>query len=503
MRLSLLQNELWTTTTQQHSLTQFFLVDVHESTRTCLCGNTRQGLQYLRWMCSVGRWFAALIGWLLLTDLNACKSPAHKVSSFGWDRCHTPLGVPASLYFTRRILMKCLGNMLVSIPMNHDVMSMLGDWHPSLCLDVQRHSLNHQYSFQHWFVGPLCSCFLLCDRCCDLSIQRHIYGLQLMRIQLAWCPAISFNSWIPSAQVSLCQFDHSSGCLRCLLSHLCSSPLQEADHLLRRRTQVAPLTFTFGWDWHHVNSMMCNFCFSKLSGPNNLKSCVPGASCAKWRAPVFIQRWICVVLLSDEWCVDYGTHLQFPSAVPHCFNTVQIQFFIKSLFSTLVRLNELNHWSQANVSSARFNFPTDWAIIPLFCQFGLGNIAKPARGATYFGQFQLWPGLSSTLANFYFGQFLLWPIPVWPVLTLANVWANKKIVKKNRKNDIKTKKWEKHRENNTIRDGTNNIVRFHKKTAYARLLGFNKPSCGASPAEGRRCSTLKACWKSKGGNLGV
>ena len=28
----------------------------------------------------------------------------------------------------------------------------------------------------------------------------------------------------------------------------------------------------------------------------------------------------------------------------------------------------------------------------------------PGQGATYFGQFQLWPGLSSTLANFYFGQ---------------------------------------------------------------------------------------------------
>ena len=25
-------------------------------------------------------------------------------------------------------------------------------------------------------------------------------------------------------------------------------------------------------------------------------------------------------------------------------------------------------------------------------------------GATYFGQFRLWPGLSSTLANFFFGQ---------------------------------------------------------------------------------------------------
>ena len=26
-----------------------------------------------------------------------------------------------------------------------------------------------------------------------------------------------------------------------------------------------------------------------------------------------------------------------------------------------------------------------------------------------------------------------------------------------------------------------------------RLLGFNRPSCGASPAEGRRCSTQKVC----------
>ena len=43
----------------------------------------------------------------------------------------------------------------------------------------------------------------------------------------------------------------------------------------------------------------------------------------------------------------------------------------------------------------------------------------------------------------------------------------------------------------TRKGGTVNIVqrRLHTNTAYARLSGFNRPSCGGSPAEGRRCST--------------
>ena len=73
-------------------------------------------------------------------------------------------------------------------------------------------------------------------------------------------------------------------------------------------------------------------------------------------------------------------------------------------------------------------------------------------GATYFGQFRLWPELSSILANFYFGQsyfgqfemfsyfgqFQLWPVLLWPI------WASEK----------------KHREKNIIRGDTNNFVRF-------------------------------------------
>ena len=31
--------------------------------------------------------------------------------------------------------------------------------------------------------------------------------------------------------------------------------------------------------------------------------------------------------------------------------------------------------------------------------------------------------------------------------------------------------------------------RLHTNMAYARLLIFNRPSCGVSPTEGRRCST--------------
>ena len=60
-------------------------------------------------------------------------------------------------------------------------------------------------------------------------------------------------------------------------------------------------------------------------------------------------------------------------------------------------------------------------------------------------------------------------------------------------------------ERTTANKSKNNIVsvcvrrRLHTNTAYARLLGFNRPSCGASPAEGRRCSTWRSVEGRKAG----
>ena len=67
-------------------------------------------------------------------------------------------------------------------------------------------------------------------------------------------------------------------------------------------------------------------------------------------------------------------------------------------------------------------------------------------------------------------------------------------------------------EPNTIGVANKNIVRisvkaspaegrrrFHRNTAYARLSGFNRPSRGASPTEGRRCSTWRSVEGRKAG----
>ena len=114
-------------------------------------------------------------------------------------------------------------------------------------------------------------------------------------------------------------------------------------------------------------------------------------------------------------------------------------------------------------------------------QYALSTRAgASASGATYFGQFQLWPGLCSTLANSYFGQFYF-----------GQFWANKKIAKKKKtkKTTLKQKSEKNHRENNTIRDGTNNIVRFLCENVAGHGLC---PPFGFSTSlhvERRRCST--------------
>ena len=97
------------------------------------------------------------------------------------------------------------------------------------------------------------------------------------------------------------------------------------------------LTFLHIWTrWYAVISTTCNFCFSKLFGPNGLESrstlgrmcsCTQGASCAKRCSSVFVQRLIRNVLLSDCRRVKLCTHSQFPRTHRNCFDTVQIPLF--------------------------------------------------------------------------------------------------------------------------------------------------------------------------------
>ena len=130
------------TTVRQYTLTQFLLVDVHESTHPCLCGSTRPELQCscdVRVLCDVDLLsfpstcerlhcfrICKLTLHFKLIDLHADKFPAHKISSFGWDRRHSPLNTVNSLTFlvtSNHTEMLC--TVLVSISQLSDVMFIL------------------------------------------------------------------------------------------------------------------------------------------------------------------------------------------------------------------------------------------------------------------------------------------------------------------------------------------------------------------------------------------
>ena len=143
---------------------------------------------------------------------------------------------------------------------------------------------------------------------------------------------------------------------------------------------------------------------------------------------------------------------------------------------------------------------------------------RPTLATTDFGHDRLWPTAFPTLATTYFGHDLFWPRPtlattyfghdrlwprlrwldqIWPTLLSQRIDLPKCPKMQNRKTKRKKRNQKRYDKGGTI-----NIVRvcvkaspaegrrrFHTNTAYARLSGFNRPSCGASPAEGRRCST--------------
>ena len=112
--------------------------------------------------------------------------------------------------------------------------------------------------------------------------------------------------------------------------------------------------------------------------------------------------------------------------------------------------------------------------LPCGCRVGVVHASLHGSPT---GRDLLWPIstlASPTLANLKC-LVLLWPVLLWPILGQQE--NSKK--KKTEKTTLKQKSEKKH-------EGRR---RLHKNTACARLLGFNRPSCGASPAEGRRCST--------------
>ena len=106
-------------------------------------------------------------------------------------------------------------------------------------------------------------------------------------------------------------------------------------------------------------------------------------------------------------------------------------------------------------------------------RFVLPPSTKSARmtSAVDFGQFD-------------FGQFRFQPISTSANFVMLDFWIKKERTKEE-KEDKKEKK--------TVLGGAINIVRvcvaspaegqrrFHRNTAYCRLSGFNRPSCGAVP----------------------
>ena len=164
MRLSLLQSELWTTTAHQHTLAQFLMVDVHESIHPCLCGTTRPGLQYscavsvlcdvdLLLLPSTWKHFRYLrvcetIVHCVLIDLDADQSPAHKASSFRWDRCYAHLSTVNGLTFlTTSNHTEIPSNVLVSVPQLSGVMLILV---VSSCVRGALHCLNWEQQRVCW-----------------------------------------------------------------------------------------------------------------------------------------------------------------------------------------------------------------------------------------------------------------------------------------------------------------------------------------------------------------
>ena len=165
---------------------------------------------------------------------------------------------------------------------------------------------------------------------------------------------------------------------------LCSLPPSQLFVLLRQHSSTTQF-LTHLTRQYVVSNVTCIFFFSKLFGPNCLKSCsvmcscIPSAFCAKWCTPVFVHRVIRDVLLSGNRCVDFGTRLQVPKATPHCFDSAQTPLFNSSLSSTCSGgASQTSGYEQMFIGS--FHLATQMNIVPLFCQCLLpGNVGKPTQ----------------------------------------------------------------------------------------------------------------------------
>ena len=99
------------------------------------------------------------------------------------------------------------------------------------------------------------------------------------------------------------------------------------------------------------------------------------------------------------------------------------------------------------------------------------------RPISTFGQFRLRP--ISITANFDFGQFCL------ASLTIPNVKMKKRKMGKEKKPQGRNNQY-----SPCLCEGVaSRPTTLSHKHGYARFSGLNRPSCGASPAKGRRCST--------------
>ena len=234
----------------------------------------------------------------VLGDLNADKSPAHKVSLFRRDRRQTHMSSINGLTFlppSNHAEMLC--NAVVFCPTTFQCNAHAGDRHQQLCsqntslpqlatsslfaqLEFQQRSLKITNTASN-LVCSSCSRSLHCSSCCGLLIQRHIHGLRLAHVRLRRCPASPFNNRIRPS---------------------CSPPSQQLILLLLYSSKIQFLSH-FWTRQHAVHCVTCRFCFSKLFGPSDLKSCsavrscIPSAFCTKWCTTVFVQHLIRDVLL--------------------------------------------------------------------------------------------------------------------------------------------------------------------------------------------------------------
>ena len=113
-------------------------------------------------------------------------------------------------------------------------------------------------------------------------------------------------------------------------------------------------------------------------------------------------------------------------------------------------------------------------------------------GETKFGQIQVWPRVVTKFGQTKFGQDQVWPDQVWPRPSLARPSLAK--TKFGQTKFGQDQVWpDQVRDNQYSPCFCEGVASRRPATpSQTRLMSafrFNGPSCGASPAEGRRCST--------------